>query len=55
MTILRTASTEEARAIAERDPFYANGLRTFEIKEWTLMEGALRLRVNFSDQSIEVA
>jgi uncharacterized protein len=55
MTILRTASAEETRAIAERDPFYANGLRTFEIKEWTLMEGALALRVNFSDQSIEVA
>ena len=55
MTILRTANAGEARAIAERDPFFTNGLRSFEVKEWTLMEDALSLRVNFSDQSIEVA
>jgi uncharacterized protein YciI len=54
MTILRTANLAEARAIAERDPFYVNGLRAFEIKEWTLMEGSLQVRVNFSDQSVEV-
>ena len=52
MTILRTASAAEARAVAERDPFYVNGLRTFEVREWTLMEGALTLRVTFSDQTI---
>jgi uncharacterized protein YciI len=55
MTILRTASAEEARKIAEGDPFYRQGLRTFEVREWTLMEGSLGLKVNFSDQSIEVA
>ena len=54
MTILRTASAEEARTIAGRDPFYVQGLRTFEVREWTLMEGSLALRVNFSDQSIEL-
>ena len=41
--------------IAEGDPFFVNGLRTFELKEWTIMEGTLGLRVNLSDQSIEVA
>lgn len=54
MTILRTASADEARRIAERDPFFVAGLREFEIKEWTLMEGSVTLRVNYSDQSIEV-
>ena len=29
-------------------------LRTFELKEWTIMEGTLGLRVNLSDQTIEV-
>jgi uncharacterized protein len=53
--VLRTATMDEARALAEADPFVANGLRTFEIKEWTIMEGTLGLRVNLSDQSIEVA
>jgi uncharacterized protein YciI len=55
MTILRAASAEEARKIAEADPFFVNRLRTFELREWTLMEGSFGLKVNFSDQSVEVA
>jgi uncharacterized protein len=55
LTILRAASAAEARAIAEGDPFFKNGLRTFALKEWILMEGFLGLRVNFSDQTIDVA
>jgi uncharacterized protein YciI len=55
LTVLRVASAREARALAEADPFVANGLRTFEIKEWTIMEGTLGLRINLSDQSVEVA
>ena len=54
LTVLRANSADEARAIAQGDPFFINGLRTFELKEWTIMEGALGLRVNFSDQSVEV-
>jgi uncharacterized protein YciI len=55
LTILRAASAEEARRIAEADPFSLQGLRTFELREWTVMEGSLGLKVNLSDQSIEVA
>ncbi|HTZ02313.1 MAG TPA: YciI family protein [Xanthobacteraceae bacterium] len=55
LTILRAKSAAEARALAEGDPFFVNGLRTFELKEWTVMEGSLGLRVNLSDQSIDVA
>jgi uncharacterized protein len=55
LTILRAASAAEARALAEADPFVAHGLRTFDLKEWTIMEGSLGLKVNLSDQSIEVA
>ena len=54
LTVLRTTDAKAARAIAEADPFFANGLRTFELKEWTVMEGTLALRVNLSDQSVEV-
>ena len=54
LTVLRAANAQEARALAEGDPFFANGLRTFELKEWTVMEGTLGVRVNLSDQSIEV-
>jgi len=55
MTILRSKDADEARKIAEADPFVANGLRTFEIREWTVMEGSFGVTVNFSDQSVQVA
>jgi uncharacterized protein YciI len=55
LTVLRAKDAGEARAIAEADPFFINGVRTFEIKEWTVMEGTLGVRVNLSDQTIEVA
>src|SRR5215475_6326043 len=55
LTILRAASAEAARKIAESDPFVVNGLRTFELREWTVMEGSLSIKVNLSDQSIELA
>jgi uncharacterized protein len=54
MTILRTSDADAARKIAEADPFVMNRLRTFEIREWTLMEGSVGLTVNFSDQSVQV-
>ena len=54
MTVLRTASAEEARRVAAADPFVAQGLRTFEVREWTVMEGSLAIKVNFSDQSMDV-
>jgi uncharacterized protein len=55
LTVLRVADAAQARAIAEADPFFINGLRTFDLKEWTIMEGVIGLRVNLSDQSVEVA
>ena len=54
LTVLRATDAAQARALAEGDPFFVNGLRTFELKEWTIMEGTLGLRINLSDQSVEV-
>ena len=54
LTVLRAKDASEARALAEADPFFVNGLRTFELKEWTVMEGTLGVRVNLSDQTVEV-
>ena len=55
LTILRAASIDEARDLASADPFVRNKIRTFEVREWTVMEGSLGVRVNFSDQSLEIA
>jgi uncharacterized protein YciI len=55
MTILRVDTADEARALAERDPFVVNKIRTYEIREWTLMEGTFGVTVNFSDRSVAIA
>lgn len=55
MSIVRAESADHARKLAEADPFFAAGLRTFEVREWTVMEGSLGLTVNFSDQTFSLA
>ena len=55
LTILRAASEDEARKIASADPFVINKIRSFEVREWTVMEGSLGVRVNLSDQTLEIA
>lgn len=55
MTIIRAANADEAREVALRDPFVVNGIRTFKIEPWTLMEGSLSVTVNFSDRSATIA
>src|ERR1043165_9868727 len=55
MTIVRAASEDEPRAMALRDPFVVNGIRTFTIRSWTVMEGSLSVRVNFSDRSATIS
>lgn len=54
MTIVRAASLDEARELATRDPFVVNGIRTFTIQPWTVMEGSLSVTVNFSDQTARI-
>jgi uncharacterized protein YciI len=55
LTILRAANVDEAHKIASSDPFVVNKLRTFEVREWTVMEGSFGVKINFSDQSLEIA
>jgi uncharacterized protein len=54
LTIVRAANAADARKIAEQDPFVVNKLRTFELREWTVMEGSLGIKINLSDQSLEL-
>jgi uncharacterized protein YciI len=55
MTIVRAASEDEARQLALRDPFVVNGIRTFKIVPWMVMEGSLSVTVNFSDQTARIS
>jgi uncharacterized protein YciI len=54
LSIFNTATSDEARGFAEKDPFYLHGLRRFEIKEWMLMEGAMRVTLNFANRTLQV-
>ncbi len=54
MIIVRADSFEQAREIAMGDPFHAEGLREFEIWNWSMNEGSLTITVNYSDQSASV-
>jgi uncharacterized protein YciI len=55
LTVLRAGSEDEARRIAAADPFVVKKIRTFEVREWTVMEGSFGVRLNFSDQTLEIA
>lgn len=46
VTVLRADSAEDARAIAQTDPFVAAGLRTFEVFGWRVNEGAIRVQIS---------
>jgi hypothetical protein len=54
MVIIRAANMTEARKIAESDPMHASGARVFTIRPWTLNEGTVTIKVNYSDGSREI-
>jgi uncharacterized protein len=55
MIILRAANLEEARAIANADPFHKAGLRSYTINKWLLNEGSMTVTVRYSDRSAVIA
>jgi uncharacterized protein YciI len=55
LTVLRVDNEDDARRIASADPFVVRKIRTFEVREWTVMEGSFGVRLNFSDQTLEIA
>jgi uncharacterized protein YciI len=54
LTIYNTRTLAHARRLAEQDPFVRLGLRDFELREWTLMEGAMSFTVNLSNRSLSM-
>jgi uncharacterized protein len=54
MFVLRANSFEEAEAIAATDPLHAAGLRTYTIQKWRLNEGSIKIKVNYSDQTVQI-
>ena len=54
MIIIRAESLAEARKIAASDPVHASGARTFTIRPWLMNEGAVTMKVTYSDGGREV-
>jgi uncharacterized protein len=54
LTILRAVSLDEARVFANSDPFVIAGARTYDIREWTVMEGRIGVTVSLSDGGIRI-
>lgn len=52
MIVIRANSFDEARAIADSDPFHQRGIRSYRIRKWSVNEGALQIGLTLSDQSL---
>jgi uncharacterized protein len=48
------APGNEAKFFANSDPFVIVGARTYEIREWTLMEGRIGISLDFSSGAYKV-
>lgn len=55
MIILRANSYDDARALADQDPFHAAKVRSYSIRKWKLNEGSMSMTIRFSDQSVVIA
>lgn len=55
MIIVRAESLAHARAVAERDPLFTEGLRTYEVCGWQLNEGRLVLTVDLDSNLVGIA
>jgi uncharacterized protein YciI len=52
LTIIRADSLAAAHALAAKDPFIQLGAVAYELREWTVNEGALALTVTISDSTV---
>jgi uncharacterized protein YciI len=54
LIVIRAASFDAARQIADSDPLHKAGLRTYTLRRWTVNEGCYTVRINYSDQTVSV-
>lgn len=48
MLVLRAASMDEARALADADPMHSTGARAYTLRKWLINEGRLSITVGLS-------
>lgn len=55
LIIIRAASLDEARAVADADPMHRSGARVYTIRPWLMNEGAIFLKLSWSDRRLELS
>ena len=53
LIVIRAASFDDAKRIADNDPMHANGAREYTLRKWTVNEGGFDVTVRFSTQSAD--
>ncbi len=51
LIVIRAKDEAEARRIADSDPMHKEGVRKYELYQWTMNEGRLNISIDFSDQT----
>jgi len=51
LIVIRAKDEAEARRIADSDPMHKEGVRKYELYQWTMNEGRLNITIDFSDQT----
>ncbi len=51
LIVIRAKDEAEARRIANSDPMHKEGVRKYELYQWTMNEGRLNITIDFSDQT----
>jgi uncharacterized protein YciI len=55
LIIIRAASLDGARVVADADPMHKSGARVYTIRPWLMNEGAIALKLRWSDRRLELA
>lgn len=54
LIIYKAASLDDAKAIADNDPFHKSGLRQYKIYPWKINEGGIDLKIRFAAGTFEI-
>jgi len=54
MIAIRADSVDEARAIADADPYYQAGFRSYTLRPWKINEGGFDLKIRFAAGAYEL-
>ncbi len=49
LMVVRAKTVEEARAIADTEPFIVKGVMKYSLYEWTIFQGAIAVSINLSN------